>query len=787
MASRGAIPFVLALLLSGCGGGETPTAPPASQSASGGEVNGSRAVTRQTVLVTEGWVDDAECSSCHSEIARSFHHVGMGQSFARWTPERRIENLTSSRFDHAPSRRRYEMVERDGAMFLRRWQIAPDGEPINEIEIRADWIIGSGHHARSYAHQTAAGDLFELPLTWYSQERTWGMSPGFDSVRNPDLLRRIGRDCMACHNTYPDAPVGSDQYGRPHVFPREMREGIGCQRCHGPGARHAEIAARPGAARDEIIQSIVNPTRLPSQRRDDVCLQCHLQPSTAFTTLLRRFGRGEYQFTPGDDLAEHLVPIDYGDAAENAARFEINHHAYRMHQSACYTQSNGGLTCLSCHDPHRKVPIESRRDFHRDKCLTCHERADCDVSPSGAPAHLTMDDCVACHMPARRPTDVVHAVMTDHRIAVYPDVETFLAPLVERGPLRDVAARLYWPERMKEDPHAGLYPLIAEVSGGGRASSLDDLKREAARIRPPFAEPWSRLGDALSNAGRLDEAIAAYREALAIDADDGMALSGLGSVLATLGRLEEARPIIERTLQVTPTSAADHLNRGLLALAEGRDEEALRWFDRSAALDPLYAAAHAQAGTVLLLRMGRPGEAASRFRQALAINPDLPFYGPWGMALRQSGDWSGAIRAWRHGRVMTPDDNGLTIALATARTFAPDAAHRNPAEGLDLALQARRLAPGDGETALTLAAASMMNDLHAEAIGYAEEAARLGADPVSCRLVMALGLAGSGRQPAARSLLASISSQQMAATPGDFIRARLLELIVERGLSQSGR
>ncbi|MCL4210564.1 MAG: hypothetical protein KJZ68_07855, partial [Phycisphaerales bacterium] len=84
-------------------------------------------------------------------------------------------------------------------------------------------------------------------------------------------------------------------------------------------------------------------------------------------------------------------------------------------------------------------------------------------------------------------------------------------------------------------------------------------------------------------------------------------------------------------------------------------------------------------------------------------------------------------------------------------------------------------------------AASTMNDLHAEAIGYAEEAARLGADPVSCRLVMALGLAGSGRQPAARSLLASISSQQLTATPGDFIRVRLLELIVERGLSQSGR
>lgn len=773
------IPLALASLLGGCGGSDSSTTPGANQSGDG-------AVIQSAALITDGWVDDAECSACHSEIARAFSHVGMGRSFARWKPERRIEDLGSSRLQHAPSRRQYEMVERDGAMFLRRWQVAPDGERINEIEVRADWIIGSGNHARGYAHQTPTGELFELPLTWYSQEGKWGMSPGFDSARNPDLLRRVGRDCMACHNTYPDAPVGSDHFSRPHVFPMEMREGIGCQRCHGPGARHSEIAARPDASREEIIQSIVNPVRLPPQRRDDVCLQCHLQPSTAFTTLLRRFGKGEYQFMPGDDLAEHLVPIDYGDAAENAARFEINHHAYRMHQSACFTESGGALTCLSCHDPHRKVPVESRRDFHRDKCLSCHGRDDCDVGPEAVPSHLTPDDCVTCHMPSRRPSDVVHAVMTDHRIAVYRDVETFLAPLVERGEMRGIVARLYWPDRMKDDPHAGIYPLLAEVVGGGRTASLDDLKREVERVRPRFAEPWSRLGDALADAGRRTDAIDAYREALRIEPDHGMALSGLGSTLATLGRLEEARPIIERAIKATPTSPADHLNRGLLALAERRREEALEWFDRAAALDPFYAGAPAQAG-MLLVQSGRPADAAKRFKQALAINPDLPLYGPWGMALRQAGDWAGAIRAWRHGRVVTPDDHGLTTALATARTFAPDASLHSPTEGLDLALLARRLAPGDAEAALTAAAASTLNGLHAEAMAAAEEAAQLGADPVACRLVMALAQARSGQVNAARSIVASIPPRLLAPVPDDFIRARLLKELADVGVTLQGR
>ena len=50
--------------------------------------------------------------------------------------------------------------------------------------------------------------------------------------------RRVRRECMFCHNAYPDVPAGSDVYGARPAYPSELPQGIGCQRCYGPGSGH---------------------------------------------------------------------------------------------------------------------------------------------------------------------------------------------------------------------------------------------------------------------------------------------------------------------------------------------------------------------------------------------------------------------------------------------------------------------------------------------------------------------------------------------------------------------
>src|SRR6185295_6000413 len=57
-------------------------------------------------------------------------------------------------------------------------------------------------------------------------------------------------------------------------------------------------------------------------------------------------------------------------------------------------------------------------------CLGCHTR------------HTKSNECVRCHMPPRRAQDVVHVVMTDHRIQRRP-LPNLTAPLAEHDSTSD--------------------------------------------------------------------------------------------------------------------------------------------------------------------------------------------------------------------------------------------------------------------------------------------------------------------------------------------------------------
>src|SRR5436305_7426130 len=98
------------------------------------------------------------------------------------------------------------MTRRDGAYYQRRWQIGLAGNPINVEELKIDYVMGSGNHARSYLHRTDRGTLIELPLGWYSEAGDhWGMSPGSDSDHQR-TRRFISYKCMFCHNAIPQLP-----------------------------------------------------------------------------------------------------------------------------------------------------------------------------------------------------------------------------------------------------------------------------------------------------------------------------------------------------------------------------------------------------------------------------------------------------------------------------------------------------------------------------------------------------------------------------------------------------
>jgi Tfp pilus assembly protein PilF len=561
------------------------------------------------------------------------------------------------------------MTWRGEQLVFRRFQTDDKGRERNALEQPVEWILGSGNHSRTYLYRTASGELFQLPVAWYTQEGRLGMAPGYDRADHDEIARRVRRECMFCHNAYPETPAGSDERGAPQTFPAELPEGTGCQRCHGPGGEHAKRAL-DGDDGQEVRAAIVNPARLPAARRDDVCFQCHLQPSVAIPGT-RRMGRADYSFRPGQALGDYLVPTDVvSGTSAPADRFEINHHPYRLRSSRCAQVSGERLSCLTCHDPHRKVPTAERAAHYRAACLGCH------AADATASAHRTVEpardvlqsDCTACHMPPRRPQDVVHVVMTDHRIGIHRDLERAVTPLAESEP--DIVDVRFWGlEPAPAGAEASLYRALATVSAAGSSAgpALAALQRLTAELDPKARDPYLELVPALLHARDLTAAERAIGHLLALRPDDPLALDWLAVVRARQQRALEAEQILRTVAQRAPAQAETHVNLGRL-----------------------------------LLTRGELAAAAAELERAAELRPNLvPAWYYLAAARRRAGDRAGEIAALERGLAVEPGETMLYIELAAAYEASERSAE---------ARQLRRFALGVARQPERLTGAAPTND-----------------------------------------------------------------------------
>ncbi len=614
-----------------------------------------------------GFVDEASCALCHTNVAETYRQKGMARAFRSPRPEHDIENFAAPTFVHAPSGQSFRMARRGDRLVFWRWQTGADGQPINVFETEVDWILGSGDHARTYLYRTTGGELYQLPLAWYTQEKSWGMAPGFDRPDHDGVLRRVRRECIFCHTSYPDVPAGGDAYGAPQVFPAQLPEGVGCQRCHGPAAEHVWLALGGIGSTADIRSSVFNPGRLPATRRDEVCMGCHLQPSVALPGL-RRFGRGDFSFRPGEPLGNYFVQVDVEEEGRPPAeRFEINHHPYRLRQSLCWTESAGALSCLTCHDPHRRVPTAAKAAHYRAACLTCHQRDDMPAS------HAEARDCVSCHMPKRRTQDVVHVVMTDHRIQRRPGGPELLAALTESDPvltgirLLDASA-----------PQGSLgesYRAAAVVRMAASASAVEHLEKMLAAVRPPEPEPWLDLGQGQIKLGRFADAERTLSGVIERFPNHPLASEWLALARAGQGKTDDAIEILRQTLGPESDRAEAEYNLGRLLAFRGRPQEAEAPLGRAVAARSNLAPAWYHLGEVRAA-LGRTDEALACWRHALEIDPThTGSYLSLGKALLAKGDREGALRWLRHGAKVAVRRDDVAAALREAEGSAPSPAN----------------------------------------------------------------------------------------------------------------
>ena len=121
----------------------------------------------------------------------------------------------------------------------------------------------------------------------------------------------------------------------------------------------------------------------------------------------------------------------------------------------------------------------------------------------------------------------------------------------------------------------------------------------AVALRPDSPGVRYNLGNALACAGRLDEAIVAYRQAIGLKPDYGMAHFKLGLVLGEQGQLDEAIAACRRAIELKPDYADAHYSLGTFLVRTGRLDEAVAAYRKAIALKPDHAESHCNLGIAL--------------------------------------------------------------------------------------------------------------------------------------------------------------------------------------------
>jgi predicted TPR repeat methyltransferase len=143
---------------------------------------------------------------------------------------------------------------------------------------------------------------------------------------------------------------------------------------------------------------------------------------------------------------------------------------------------------------------------------------------------------------------------------------------------------------------------------------------------PDRPSTLANLGAARVEAGRHASALEPLERALAADPGDLDSRSYLGVALAALGRYEEALACQDAVLAVAPERAANWFRRGQALQGLERPVDAFDAYERALTLDASLAPAWTQKGS-LLRDAGRVGEAASAYREALAHGGDAALNG----------------------------------------------------------------------------------------------------------------------------------------------------------------
>ena len=182
-------------------------------------------------------------------------------------------------------------------------------------------------------------------------------------------------------------------------------------------------------------------------------------------------------------------------------------------------------------------------------------------------------------------------------------------------------------QRGADGPRATPYGGILGGGGeplcaGAKYDKAVEAFKQALRINPEIAAAHLGLGSTYHNMGRLADALDPLTAAVGLEPQNAVAHLNLGITLAALRRPEDAMIELNEAKRLNPQSARIHNEVGnVLHNSFAQIEGALAAYREAARLDSSVPAVHHNIG-LMLMRLGRVGEAIEPLNEALRLDPD---------------------------------------------------------------------------------------------------------------------------------------------------------------------
>ena len=575
------------------------------------------------------YVGMGTCRQCHQSIYNTFIETGMGKSFDSATRKKSSGDFSSASIYDKIADLHYKAYWDHDSLFIKEFRLA--GKDTTHIRTeQVNYIIGSGQHTNSHM-QTVNGYLNQMPMTYYTQKKHWDLPPGFENGVNTRFSRKIGLECMSCHNGYPQFVMGSE-----NKF-ESVPNGIDCERCHGPGSIH--VAQRSTGSKIDtskfIDYSIVNPAKLSIDAQFDICQRCHLQGNAVL-----KENKSFYDFKPGQKLSDFISVFlpKYKNADDE---FIMASHADRLKQSACFIKSyekiknknslkpyKEAMTCVTCHNPHVSVR-RTNKDVFNDACMKCHgeltvsnKKSELQTAHGSLPA-ANLKNCVSCHMPSSGSIDIPHVSVHDHYIRKpitqkeKEKIKTFIGlfSVNEKNPSALTRAKAYIDQYDKFDQKPvyldSALTILKSAKTNRQTLSLlihvyftkQDFRQILRRVEN-FGEQkcdslfvyqsfenldaWAsyRIGEAYYNTGNTPNAIKWFKKAAGLAPYNLDFRNKLGTSLAAVNNLPAAIEQFEFIMKENPKFVSCYSNLGYIRLKQGLIAEALRLYTIGKKLDP---------------------------------------------------------------------------------------------------------------------------------------------------------------------------------------------------------